>query len=407
MPDSPQSPSLLATIRSMPPTLYTIGAAAFINRSGGFLAIFGSIYLTSLAISKEQVVLVLTAAGVLGMLGSIGSGHLADRFSPKTILVLSSLANAAALALLATGPSLIISIIVTIAASALTQVFLPPAAATVAMLATSLPQRTPFFALYRIFLNIGSISSPLIATLVGETQFSRLFLYSAIANLIVVVILLTGVRVHAPPTIRLTTARTRGELRTSPRTRVAFPLFIVFAVVAGIYAQYQSTLPLQIRDIHGSLGIYSGLILLNSALILFTALPISGITRRLPLYVPLAMGALMMALGVSLSGLFAGTTALLFVFAAVFTLGENIFGPISNAAATALAPPGRVATYQGYLGSVQVLGITLGPAIGVAGYFQLAAGVWLVIIGVGAACSALFIVLLRHNLAARPGPQHE
>lgn len=400
---------VLVALRRAPSALYVLGAATFVSRSGGFLAIFGSIYLTSLSITPAQVVAVLTAVGVAGMLGSLASGRLADRFSAKRVLVVVSAANAVVLAVLATSTDVRVALAATVVAAALTQSYVPPAAALVGGMAPDAANRTPFFAFFRLFLNVGATASPLIALLLGETQFARLFWYSAVANLLVAVLLGLSLRVPAPAPVEVgggSRPSTRGESRA--RTGRALLLFAVLGVVAGIYAQYQSTLPLRIRDEHDALTLYSTLIVLNSVLVILGELPVSTVTRRLPLRWPLAGGVLAMTVGLAASGLLAGWPVWLVVAGLLFTFGEMVFAPVTNTAAAALAPPGRAGTYQGYLSSAQALGFALGPAAGVALYFGLGIGVWVVLLAVGAGSAVLLLVVLRphghHDAPADAAP---
>lgn len=401
------STGVLAALRGAPSALYVLGAATFVSRSGGFLAIFGSIYLTSLTITPAQVVAVLTAVGVAGMLGSLVSGRLADRFSAKRVLVVVSATNAGVLAVLATSSDVRTALVAMVVAAALTQSYVPPAAALVGSMAPDAANRTPFFAFFRLFLNVGATASPLIAVLLGETQFERLFWYSAAANLVVAVLLSATLRVPAevPEVAVVTGSSARGESRA--RTGRALLLFAVLGVVAGIYAQYQSTLPLRIRDEHEALTLYSTLIVLNSVLVILGELPVSTVTRRLPLRWPLAGGVLAMTVGLAASGLLAGWPVWLVVAGLLFTFGEMVFAPVTNTAAAALAPPGRAGTYQGYLSSAQALGFALGPAVGVALYFGLGIGAWIVLLGVGAASAVLLVVVLRPRAPGHGSIQDE
>ncbi|GIG40976.1 MFS transporter [Cellulomonas phragmiteti] len=402
---------VVAALRQAPSALYVLGAATFVSRSGGFLAIFGSIYLTSLSITPAQVVAVLTAVGVAGMLGSLASGRLADRFSARSVLVVVSATNAVVLVVLATSSDVTTALVSMVLAASLTQSFVPPAAAVVGNLAPDASTRTPFFAFFRLFLNVGATASPLIAVVLGETQFSRLFWYSAAANLVVAVLLATTLRV--PPVDVVVPAGGTGApeaasaaLRSESRARWvrAVLLFAVLGVVAGIYAQYQSTLPLRIRDEHEALTLYSTLIVLNSVLVIVGELPVSTLTRRFPLRWPLAGGVLAMTVGLAASGLLAGWPVWLVVAGLLFTFGEMVFAPVTNTAAAAMAPPGRAGTYQGYLSSAQALGFALGPAAGVALYFGLGVGAWGVLLAVGVGCAVLLTVVLRPRADARDEP---
>lgn len=382
-------------------TLAAVGISTLVGRSGGFLSVFGSIYLTSTALGPNSIVLVLTVAGVFSMLSSVLSGRLADRFSPRHILISVSLINATVLAILATNPGLPVALGCMILASGMTAAFIPPAATLVQRTSRSQKTLTTRFATFRLFLNIGTTSSPLIAMLLGETYFNRLFLYSAIANLIAALILLL-VPGHQPQNTEPETpaaGSTRAQAGPAHGTVVGITL-MALGTTAAIYAQFQSTLPLAIRAEHTGLAIYSTLILINSATVIIGEVPLSILTRRFAPWIPLALGIALMSTGIFLAGTCAASPTILIAGALIFTFGEMMFAPVANTVAARLAPAGKSARYQGYLSSVQALGFALGPAAGVALYFSAAAYIWPVILTIGLGLSVLLGALLRRTLVS-------
>ncbi|MDR0625845.1 MAG: MFS transporter [Bifidobacteriaceae bacterium] len=396
MSERDQSLGLVATLRSMPRGLYVIGLATLISRSGGFLAIFGSIYLTSISITYDQAVAVLSAAGICGMAGSLLSGRLADRFTPKSVLIVASLINSMALGVLASRPGTGVSAAIVVVASTMTQAFVPPAAASVEAFAPDAASRTPFFAFFRLFLNLGSALSPMLAAVLGETRFDRLFVYSAGANLAASALLATMFRTTGARGQKNASETTAPVDRANP-TGVwpGVAVLAALAVVASVYAQYQSTLPLEIRATHGQLRLYSVLLVVNSGLVILGELPLSLVTRRFPIRTSLTAGVTIMTIGLTVSGAFAGSVVALVLGAVLFTAGEMVFAPVANTAAASLAPAGRAATYQGYLSSGQALGFALGPAAGVALYFRTDSAAWVVFGLTGLACALVLAGVVR------------
>lgn len=382
-------------------TLAVVGLSTLVGRSGGFLSIFGSIYLTSTTLGPNSIVLVLTVAGVFSMLSSVLSGRLADRFSPRSILISVSVINAVVLAVLAANPGIPVALGCMILASGMTAAFIPPAATLVQRTSRSEKTLTTRFATFRLFLNIGTTSSPLIAMILGETYFDRLFLYSAIANLIAALVLLLTPR-HIPQNTDphpLATGSTHTHGGPSHGTVVGITL-ISLGITAALYAQFQSTLPLAIRAEHTGLAIYSTLILINSATVIIGEVPLSILTRRFAPWIPLALGIALMSTGIFLAGAFVAVPGVMVAGALIFTFGEMMFAPVANTVAARLAPAGKSARYQGYLSSMQALGFALGPAAGVALYFTAAAYIWLVILAIGLGLSVLLGALLRRPLGS-------
>jgi MFS family permease len=133
--------------------------------------------------------------------------------------------------------------------------------------------------------------------------------------------------------------------------------------VAAVYAQYQSTLPLQLVSHGYSTAFYGALLALNGVLVIAFELPISAVTRRLPWVLPIVAGVLLMAGGLVAAAVLTLTVVVVLAFIA-FTAGEMAFAPVANAAVAELSPPGTEARYQGLLATAQSLGFSLGPAIG-------------------------------------------
>ncbi len=394
MPPSSTS-QLLHQLRSVKRPLLVIGFATFISRSGGFLAIFGSIYLTAQQLSERNVVTILLAMGCLGLLGSLAAGRLSDRFSARRILVIASALNSVVLLLLANGAPTPWSMVFVIAAGMLPQVFLPPAVSLVGGLVPPSASHTPYFALFRLFLNLGTAASPLIALAIGEHNFGALFLYSAIANAAAALLLLLAMpRETRTQHQSNATAQNDTTRNGSHQAWLALLTFALLGCTAALYAQYQSTIPLQIRDVHDTIQLYSIMLVINSVLVIIAELPISFITSRFPVWIPLGAGITLMSLGLVVSGLGAASTTQLVIGVVLFTLGEMIFAPVSNTVAALLAPPGRQASYQGYLSAAQSLGFAAGPAAGVAIYFHLESLTWAVLGAFGVLCAISLAVLV-------------
>ena len=194
---------------------------------------------------------------------------------------------------------------------------------------------------------------------------------------------------HAAPAADTADEAGGGAPAGASHTRVWVLCGLLFGV-AALYAQFQSTLPLQLVSHGFTVTFYGALLALNGFLVITAELPISGVTRRWPWALPLAGGVAVMATGLVLAA--SGTAASLVIVAfTLFTVGEMIFAPVSNAAVAELSPAGTAARYQGLLATAQTLGFSLGPALGVAVYAVSSAGLW---VGVAVAAGALCIGFL-------------
>ncbi|MGJ4845774.1 MFS transporter [Leifsonia sp. Le1] len=380
--------------RSVPRPLWSIGIATLISRSGGFLALFGSIYLAAIDLSSQEIVVTLGAAGVLGVAGVTFSGFLVDRFSPKRVLVGTSLLNACLLVALALVPNHWVSMVAVVIASVLTQVFLPIASTIVASISDS-GNRIPYFAAFRIFVNLGSLVSPVIAAALGSKHWMYLFLFSAAVNIVSAVVIAVSPdgsrRKPEPPSKAATTS---SPSMPAPDLLRLLLLFGLFAIIAAVYAQSRSTIPLQVtRD--QPLTFYSALLVMNALMGLLVELPLSTAIRKVPWRYSLGAGAVLMTVGLAVTGITASIAPLAIAGFAVFTFGEMIFAPVVSAAVASIAPPTKVARYQGYLSSAQSLGFSLGPAIGVAYFLQIGSAFWYYLGGIGCLAALAVVIVAR------------
>ncbi|MDQ2716132.1 MAG: MFS transporter [Chloroflexota bacterium] len=168
-----------------------------------------------------------------------------------------------------------------------------------------------------------------------------------------------------------------------------------------MYFQYQSTFALQVNVFGLSSAVYGALISVNGLVIIFLELPLTAITRRLPTRRVIAAGMFLVALGLALTA-FAYTIPLLALTVFIWTLGEIVESPVSNAYIANLAPAHLRGRYQGAYGLVWSIGLILAPLLGTLVFSWSHQGLWL-LCGVLGTLAAL-LVLLSGNKRRRPTP---
>src|SRR5262249_48372995 len=109
------------------------------------------------------------------------------------------------------------------------------------------------------------------------------------------------------------------------------------------------------------------LIGLNGLLVLVLELPTTcAVSRYRPEYV-LAIGNLLIGVGLALTGFMTGMV-LLSATVLMWTFGEMMSSSVANAYLGSLAPPRMVGRYQGLYGAAYTIGTGAGPVIGGAVY---------------------------------------
>jgi predicted MFS family arabinose efflux permease len=384
--------SVLQVVLHTPRPVRILILGIFVSRTGSFFATFATLFLTNRGFSLRALPAVLVAIGVSGMVGSLAGGWLADRIGHRATLVLSMLASAAAVAMLVASPTHALIVVAVCSVALCTQSY-TPAASALLIVNTEPVDRVPTFAFFRLALNVGAALGALIAGVIATRSFTDLFAVEAVAYTTCALIIFLGLRdarTESDPAAvdeALAEAADAGQPpaelpavapTAAPPARHLPPwlLCLLLFGVAAVYAQYQSTLPLQLVRHGYSTAFYGALLALNGVLVIVFELPISSVTRRLPWVLPIMGGVLLMTAGLVVAAMVTLVAVVAIAFVA-FTAGEMVFAPVANAAVAELSPPGTEARYQGLLATAQGLGFSLGPAIGTTAFAFSRHALWL------------------------------
>jgi len=396
---------MLQVLRGAPRPVWVLIAGTFVNRVGSYFSTFVVLFLTERGFGAGELPLVLAAIGVGAMAGSFAGGWLADTVGRKRAIVGSMTASALALIALALVSGHVAVVVAVCVVALCTQSYIPAASAL--LVDHSAPaDRVALFALFRVSLNVGAALGPLIAALIASSSYDLLFLIDSATCVLFAAVLLLGLpaearRPRARKEDRRDTATTSvaGGRRRMPAIAL---LCLAIAGVTMVYSQHSSTLPLDLTEGGMSTGFYALLLAFNGALVVIGELPLASLTRRYEPHRPMIVGALLMSVGMALSGLLPAAFAVL-AAVAMWSLGEMVLTPVANSAVAAMSAPGRIARDQGRLAAAQTLGFVVGPVIGLLAYGWSPLLPWLGCLAVGAA-SALAIAAA-HRLAASTRPR--
>jgi len=117
-------------------------------------------------------------------------------------------------------------------------------------------------------------------------------------------------------------------------------------------------------------------------------LPITGVVSRYRLEYVLAIGNLLIGVGLALTG-FMDSMFLLAVTVVIWTFGEMMSTSVAQAYLGSLAPPHLVGRYQGLYGVAYTLGTGAGPLIGGAVYAIDPRALWAMVGAAGLLCAQL------------------
>lgn len=371
------------------------------------LPYFSIILSTEKGLTLGNVGLVLGAGSIAYLVGSLIGGLISDRLGRKRTMVGGLFIRGLGYLLflwVASFPALFAANLVAGIGDGL---YMPPAKAGIATYSSQATKTTAFS--YRgIAANIGVTVGPLLGTFLLHRSSGALFLGVAVISFLLAVehwLLIT----KDPPLVA-----GAGEVTSTTKTNLRAILqdkpFLVFSLVTvfvwALFTQFTLSLPLRAEQIHSARNI--GLIWTTTSILLIVLQ--SPITRLFTKYLhPL----LAMGIGTVIMAVALGSVALsssfwhLIASAMLFTIGEMLFMPTSDAIVSDLSTPETVGSYFGVASFVYGAGETLGN-IGGGRLMETAVRQgtlnmpWLLFGGVGVAIGAVYFVMRAWRPLAAP-----
>lgn len=348
----------------LPPTYWLLWLGTLVNRLGGFVVPFLTLYLTGQrGVSVSQAALMVSLFGIGSFSAALVGGELADRLGRRPVLLISFLLAPANMILLGLARPLALIAPLTLLQGFFTDLYRPAVSAAVADLVPSESRPRAFGYLYWA-INLGAALAPVVAGLLAHLDYFLLFLGDAMTTFAFGLIVLWGVRETRP-------AQALHAARVALRQRLAMlgrePLLLLFAgltlIFGMIYMQGYVNLPLDMQAKGLRPDQYGLAISLNGALIVLVNIPVSNSAGRWPRFIALAIAALFLGLGFGLTAA-ASSMVLYALSVAVWTLGEIAASAVAPSVVADLSPVDLRGLYQGVFGAAWGLSFFLGPMIG-------------------------------------------
>lgn len=410
---------MLKPYLSLPRPVLILCLGSFINRAGSMLVIFLTIYLKDeLALTPEFATMAMGAYGLGSLVASAVGGHLADRIGRRAVMLASMFGGAAMLAIFGYLTVSWYIILATGVYAVLMESYRPAASAMIADLVTP-EQRTHAFGLMYVSINLGfAIAPPLGAFLIHAYSFVWLFRVDALTSFCYAAIILVTISETLPRRLRAReTAQDRDRSidasdATMPTSKLDSPsireavshmlhdrAFICFCLatlfVSSAYMQSITTFPLYLSELGFDSTVYGKIIAVNGVMIVLLQLPVTSLINRYDRTSMLVVGALLMAVGFGLIGVF-HSLGLLVVTIVIWTLGEMMLAPLSPAVVSDLAPVALRARYMGAFTMSWSISMTVAVPIGGI-VLQRAGGgyLWAGTFVLGIVAAVLFAMLRR------------
>jgi MFS family permease len=348
----------------LPPTYWLLWTGTLINRLGGFVIPFLTLYLTSQReIPVSQAALMVSLFGAGSFIAQLTGGELTDRLGRRPVMLTSFLVTPVAMVTLGLAHALPLIAVSTFAVGFFTDLYRPAVGAAIADLVPP-EARTRAYGYNYWAINLGAAIAPIVAGLLANYAYLALFIGDALTTLAFGLIVFFGIRETRP-------VKAQDAKGATPRERLAQlkrePILLLFSLLALffgiIYMQGFVTLPVDM----GSHGLgpeqYGLAIATNGFLIVLVSIPVSNMAGHWPRFKAMAASAVLLGLGFGFTT-FANSAPLFALSVAIWTLGEIAASAVAPAIIADLAPVELRGLYQGIFGSAWGLAFFIGPLLG-------------------------------------------
>jgi MFS family permease len=371
----------LPSVRGLPRPFWYLLGGQLLNRLGGFVFPFLTLYLTGargIPIERAGAIVSLYGLGAIAA-GPIG-GTLADRIGRRPSLLLALVAGAAATLHLGMARAEGHIAIAVLLVGLCNDLYRAPLQAMVIDLFPPGEQSRAFGLLYWIN-NLGFTFAAALGGLLANVDFSLLFVVDALTTLALGLVVLARVDETRPATPHA--ASTMAGALAPYRDGVMLRFVLLTFALGVAFTQLWLTLPVDMRA-HGiAPRTFGALIAINGVVIITLQPATTELARRFHRSHVLALGAFVIGLGYGIGALTGGAA----VYAAVMvvvTLGEILFMPIAPTVVADLAPGDRRGVYQGAYQLAWGGATFVAPALGSLVLGRLGArAVWLGCLGLG------------------------
>lgn len=355
---------LTSLIEGLPPAYWLIWTGTLINRLGGFVIPFLTLYLTAQRmIPVSQAAFMVSLFGAGSFIAQLSGGELTDRLGRRPVMLMSFFVTPIFMVVLGFARDLALISIATFIVGFFTDLYRPAVGAAIADLVPP-EARTRAYGYNYWAINLGAAIAPILAGLMAQYDYLLLFVADALTTAIFGFIVLFGIHETRPAEAHHASHTPLGE-RISQLKRA--PILLIFSFITlffgMVYMQGNVTLPLDMQS-HG-LGPkdYGAAIAVNGFLIILVTIPVSNMARKWPRFETVAVAAVLLGLGYGFTAL-ATNLPLFALSVAIWTLGEIAATSVGPTIIADLSPVELRGLYQGIFGAAWGLSFFIGPLAG-------------------------------------------
>lgn len=385
---------LSALTEGLPPAYWLLWTGTLINRLGGFVVPFLTLYLTSQRqIPVDRAALMVSLFGAGSFAAQLTGGELTDRLGRRPVMLTSFLVTPVAMTALGFATSIPLIAACTLLLGFFTDLYRPAVGAAIADLVPP-EARTRAYGYNYWAVNLGFAVAPVLAGLLAGYNYLYLFIGDALTTLIFGLLVLFGLRETRPAAAEHAAHASLGERMTQLRREPLLLWFSFLALFFGmVYMQSNVTLPLDMQADGFGPSLYGAVIAINGILIVLVTIPVSNRAANWPRFEAIAVAALLLGLGFGFN-VIANSLSLFAVGIVIWTLGEIVGTAVAPAIIADLSPVELRGLYQGIFGSAWGLSFFIGPLLGGWIYDHLgASALWIGCLGLGVLLALGYLVM--------------
>jgi MFS family permease len=355
---------IASLVEGLPATYWLIWTGTLINRLGGFVIPFLTLYLTTqrqIPVSRAALMVSLFGAG--SFIAQLSGGELTDRFGRRPVMLMSFFVTPIFMIALGLARDLALISISTFVVGFFTDLYRPAVGAAIADLVPP-ESRTRAYGYNYWAINLGAAIAPVLAGLIAGYNYLILFVADALTTAVFGFIVLFGIRETRPAEAQPASYASLPERLSQLKRAPILLIFSFLTLFLGIvYTQGYVGLPLDMKA-HGlGPGQYGTAIAVNGFLVILMTIPVSNMATKWPRFETVAVSALLLGLGFGATAL-ATNFSLFAVSIAIWTLGEIAGTSVSPAIIADLSPIELRGLYQGIFGAAWGMAYFIGPLAG-------------------------------------------
>ena len=355
-----------AAYSGLPPQIWMLSFAIFVNRCGTMVLPFLTIYLTeSRGYSESAAGFMISFWGIGSVIGTWIGGQLTSRVGCvrlQIIFLMLSVPLFVVLPFCNTYWQLVLAILLL----SIVSEGIRPASSTAISVFSTPELRTRAFALQRMALNLGFSFGPAIGgLLIRHVSFFWVFIADAMTTLGCALILawFFGFRKRSQQPEEIATT-TPSESR-SPTTDREYMIFLGLTLLCGlVFFQFHATYPLYLKDQYRLNEFQIGLLFaVNTTIIVLFEMILVEYVQRWQMLILIGWGNFLTCLGFGLLP-FSDLVSFCVFTMVVLTMGEMLSMPLSTSWVSKRSEGYDTGIYMGWYSMNFALACIIGPAVG-------------------------------------------